>query len=119
MDPAKEMFKKVVEAAKAKGVTLLYPTLCLDNESTRSDIRDGIEAMWGDNGTFRTIRELSFRAVLELSNVHLGDLDEDDISNEAYDDGAVFQAPDNHPGSLDTAFCFWSDDNPYPGKAGE
>lgn len=127
MEPAPEptaeekaMVDKILIAAMAKGVKLLYPTLGLSCDSSSRDLSDAMREMWGDNGTFRTVRTLCFSDLIELTGIDIGDLDEDNLDNIVYEEHeALFEAPTGYPAGCETEFCFWSDDNPYPGTKAE
>jgi hypothetical protein len=110
---------EIIEAVKAKGVTVLAPSRYISTFCGDVDYKilfDFVMGLWNHNGTFRTVRILDEEEdVLELAG-----LSEDDCTDwliKAIEDRfLVFVAPADDGEKRETALCFWDEpDNPYPG----
>lgn len=111
----KMMVQRIIAEAQQKGVVVLYPTASIEPDAQSRDIRDTFWDIWGDNGTFRTVKIVGFSDLIDITGIDIGELDDDTLSDIAYEDvHAVYQAPTGYE-STEDRFCFWSDDNPYPG----
>jgi hypothetical protein len=109
-----------IEAAKAQGMSILYPTASVRCRRNRDVVGpfQAIEALRGRDGTFRAIRSLDgFDIAQRLPETEAEQAKERrSVINEIDSMGCVFQAPPDDAEERTITLCFWSEpDNPYPG----
>jgi len=110
---------EIVNVIQKKGAVKLFPSEYLrDDNNNLNDASECISMMMGDNGNFRTVSTLDAVDILKIAGLDHEDDILLDIVEKNIIPNCVWESPKEYAHiDLVSTFCFFTEGNPYPGRA--